>query len=536
MKIKTIAIGNDKEAFIEERLLDKVNIIYSDDNNKGKTIVLQGMMYAIGNEPVFPANFNYKDYYFYVLLDYENTNIEFLRKRNTFVVKFNNEFYELSSLSELKYFVNDKIRKLPRIYKDNKEKLVDLSLLYELFFIGQDKRDTSNLTSTYYKKDDFINMLSAMSGYPVIDNDDTLQDKKENIKRLKSEISETKKLFSLMKENSKLSEWINKYEDKEAFERTKNTFNKINDDLSYYRRKRKYETNRKTNLEQLLHELNSLNREIEKGKVVCADCGSDKILYTNKDLHFDVSNSTIRNKVIQSIKYQIEQKIEIIEEYTHNINNLQDRLKQHLSETPEEMRNILLYTDEILSEIELDNKLKALTDELQKYENAKAISLSLDESVKEHKKTMIAEITNKMNTLYNEVDKDGRLVFDNIFAKKTDVYSGSEGQEYYYCRLLSIQKYLKHPFPIIIDSYRDGEVSTDKENIMLKNYKNIGTQVILTSTLKKDEYVNQKYTSMKDINAIDYSVNRDSKILQEINVDKFLEIISSFGINIVQNQ
>ena len=184
MKIKTIAIGNDKEAFIEDRLSDKVNIIYSDDNNKGKTIVIQGMMYAIGNEPVFPARFNYKDYYFYVLLDYENTNIEFLRKRDHIVVKLNNEFYELSSLSELKYFINDKIMKLPRIFKDNKEKLVDLNLLYELFFIGQDKRDTSNLTSSYYKKDDFINMLSAMSGYPVLDNDDDLQDKKRKYKKI----------------------------------------------------------------------------------------------------------------------------------------------------------------------------------------------------------------------------------------------------------------------------------------------------------------------------------------------------------------
>ena len=214
---------------------------------------------------------------------------------------------------------------------------------------------------------------------------------------------------------------------------------------------------------------------------------------------------------------------------------MQDKLKQHLSETPEEVRNILLYSDEILSEVNLDNKLKVLTDELEKYENSKANTLLLDESVKEHKKTMITEITNKMNILYNEVDKEGRLVFDNIFAKKTDVYSGSEGQEYYYCRLLSIQKYLKHNFPIIIDSYRDGEVSTYKEELMLKNYKNTDTQVILTATLKKEEYANQKYTSMNDINAIDYSVNSANKILQESSAEKFLEIISSFGINFSRN-
>lgn len=46
MKIKSIALGNTEEAYVEERFSDGVNIIFSDDNNKGKTLVMQGMMYA----------------------------------------------------------------------------------------------------------------------------------------------------------------------------------------------------------------------------------------------------------------------------------------------------------------------------------------------------------------------------------------------------------------------------------------------------------------------------------------------------------
>ncbi len=49
MKIKSIALGNAEEAYVEERFTDGVNIIFSDDNNKGKTLVMQGMMYAMGN-------------------------------------------------------------------------------------------------------------------------------------------------------------------------------------------------------------------------------------------------------------------------------------------------------------------------------------------------------------------------------------------------------------------------------------------------------------------------------------------------------
>ena len=39
MIIKKIAVGNKTEGFIESSLIDGCNIISSDDNNKGKTIV-----------------------------------------------------------------------------------------------------------------------------------------------------------------------------------------------------------------------------------------------------------------------------------------------------------------------------------------------------------------------------------------------------------------------------------------------------------------------------------------------------------------
>ena len=56
MKIKRTAVGNKQEAFIENGFADGLNIISSDDNNKGKTIAIQSMMYALGNEPAFPTS------------------------------------------------------------------------------------------------------------------------------------------------------------------------------------------------------------------------------------------------------------------------------------------------------------------------------------------------------------------------------------------------------------------------------------------------------------------------------------------------
>ena len=39
MIIKSIFIGNAVEAFLEDKFSERFNILYSDDNNKGKTIV-----------------------------------------------------------------------------------------------------------------------------------------------------------------------------------------------------------------------------------------------------------------------------------------------------------------------------------------------------------------------------------------------------------------------------------------------------------------------------------------------------------------
>ena len=136
MRINKVAFGNTEEAFIEEHLSHGVNIIYSDDNNKGKTLLIQGMMYAIGNDPIFPSGFNYNNYYFYVNISFENIEFEFLRKKNTVMVRSKDFLQICDSISELKYFIHKNIFQLFKIPKKEESKLVDLSLFYQIFFIG----------------------------------------------------------------------------------------------------------------------------------------------------------------------------------------------------------------------------------------------------------------------------------------------------------------------------------------------------------------------------------------------------------------
>lgn len=96
--------------------------------------------------------------------------------------------------------------------------------------------------------------------------------------------------------------------------------------MSEFTRKRKSEINRKNQLEDLVTELNSLNREISKGKIICKECGSSQIIYTNNEVTFDISNVTVRTKILESIRSQISLKDKLINEYTENINNAKDKI------------------------------------------------------------------------------------------------------------------------------------------------------------------------------------------------------------------
>ncbi len=277
-------------------------------------------------------------------------------------------------------------------------------------------------------------------------------------------------------------------------------------------------------IQQLLGYVDKLstNRMTDKnGRIIRVGNNTQFYLYAICDL---------TPKLIK-VAYQISQKEEIIREYSYQLQQLQDELKKILQEAPVELHRILLYSEMILSEIDYDNKLKELCEQL---EELQANDIKISNSEKEAKqkcKEMKEDIVSRMNTLYREVDPQGRTFFDDIFTKRDETYSGSEEQEYYYSRVLAINDYFNHSYPLLIDCYRSGEISSQKEDIMIKNFISRKKQVIITSTLKKEEYTANKYDQYKgNANVIDYSNNESSKLLQSQYVAKLGTIVESFGV------
>ncbi|WP_415898023.1 hypothetical protein [Neptuniibacter sp. QD57_21] len=531
MRIKMVAFGDSGEAFIEKRFKDGVNIIFSDDNNRGKTLVMQGLMFSLGYEAIFPSSFEYNEKYFYSKIEVGGVDYEFLRKKNSIAIKYDGFMQIFNGIGELRYFLDRYVMPIPAIIKDGRNTLVDLSLYYEIFFIGQDNRNPSGLISKgRFNKLDFKSMvygIAGLSGNHL--SIDEINNIKEEIKSLKIKQKDIRKKISIVRENPRIAEISSKFYDSESVQRKIRAISGINNDISKAKRTRQREINRRSRLEQLISELNSLNRELKEGDVKCADCGSDKIVYSNNDLTFEISNLDVRQGIIRSIEYNISQKSEIIMDLSQDINNLQSKINEEMKYTPPNFKEIILYQDEAIKDVDYDEELFVVSNKIKQFESELRSFENITTDLKENRNGFDLKLLEEMNDLYRVVDPSGNLVFEDIFTKRGSTFSGSEGQEFYFCKVVALKKIVDHDFPIIIDSFRDGELSSSKEEKMLGIYKTIGGQVILTSTLKTEEYKNEKYSKIDGVNSLDYSIHQGCKILNKRHSADFVDIISSFN-------
>ncbi|GAC19729.1 coiled-coil domain-containing protein [Paraglaciecola arctica] len=533
MKIKEFAFGNISEAFVENRFGERLNIIFSNDNNKGKTLVIQGLMFALGNEAIFPAGFDFNNYYFYLKLEANSKTFSIMRKKNTFIVIEDEHFHILESVSEFKYFFDKLIFPLPQIVHKGLPKLVDLHLFYQLFFVGQDKRDTSAIfNSGYYNKADFIQMLYSfrdISGKEI--DSEKLSELKSNLANLRR--SETKllkemdrfKINKVVLENVKVSAAYRDYQEQQ------DKLEKTNNLLANLKNNRNRENSRRNGHFRLQSELNSLNRTIEFGKVSCDDCGSTNIKYSSKDVAFDISNKQIRQSILRSIEMNIQIKDETISKLDYEIDTLQGKFDKELSSVKPELRDIIFFRDELEQAGSLDQELVTIQKNISITKDLIVSSSNANEGISNKQKQLITDIVNSMNEIYRVIDKNGIQVFEDLFTKRGVNYSGSEEQEFYFAKLYALHNVLKHPFPIVIDSFRDRELSTKKELEMLDILERLDTQIIITSTLKQEEYIEDKYESYKTSVAIDYSNHQDSHILNSNHLPSFIEICNSFNIS-----
>ncbi|MUK50164.1 hypothetical protein [Aliivibrio fischeri] len=432
--------------------------------------------------------------------------------------------------SELRSFIISLIGFIPKVQKKGIDVTIDLTTFYEMFFIGQDKRNPSSLIGNgYFKKDDFKSMLCQLGGIkrPNFDSDDELETK-QMIRELKVQHKSLVKKLSLLSKTPSLALLTSKTADHDNARIVRSKAKLLTEEINEKRKQRNRETIRIEKLTVLKNELNSLNRNMDLGEIVCFDCGSANIVFKNRNIEFDVSNKEVRSEIIKSISDNIADKNEALLSFSHEINILQIRLRELEKTTPPDLFQLAMFSDDIRTEEQYDSDAHKTLLKIQELENRQLNVKKGFNDTKTQCVEFIDRIVTSMNEYRDAIDPNARLHFNDLFSKSNNVFSGSDEQEYYYCRTMAINDVLSHKFPIIFDAFRDGELSSNKEEKMLDEFIGLGKQVILTSTLKKEEYNSGKYSD-KRITSIDYSMHPNGKLLSPDYNEKFRNSINSFG-------
>lgn len=535
MIIKRTAVGNGTEAFVESEYVEGLNIISSDDNNKGKTIAIQSMMYALGNDPTFPTTFDYKDYYHYIEFEVNGTLYQLCRNNSSFILKHDDVLMVFDSVSELKRYWTKHIFRLPQIIKNQISKIVDPVLFLQLFFIGQDKKDTSNIShSGLYNKQDYINMLFDICDASGIELDEEeIKKIKERIKQLKDERDILLKQHKILKSQKTPISYLSSTNDRAAFGKKIDALEKINSKIAELRKARNTAATRKARWETTLKELRSLNRTIDSGELRCMDCDSTNISFSSSKKNgyaFDVSSVDMRNEIIASIKEKIETYDEEIEKLASLITEAQDELTSLMSEESITLESLVAYKEDVFNAADAESRIREIDDQIATLNSQLQISANTTQSKKDKQISILNCIIQIMNDTYQVIDPTGNLYFDGLFTKRDETYSGSEATVFHLVKLYAIYKVLGHTYPIVVDSFRAEDLSTPKEAIVIDLYSNIPNQVIFTTTLKTEEL--GKYDIMQNIHHIDYKDHIASKMLTRDYLPEFKQIMSSLSINV----
>lgn len=534
MMIKAIFIGNVNEAYTFEDFQEGLNIVSSDDNNKGKTIVTQSILYCMGNIPTFPTSFLYEDYYHILHIEDDGKLIKICRKAKNFVIQNGEEYAVFDNTSEFKRYWNKNIQKLPVIKKNNVWRIVDPELLVQLFFVGQDKKTTSDIINKgWYKKGDFYALLYSMVG--IDDNKNIIRDvesAKKKIKDFKYEKETLLKENKILKNQNITFEYLSATNDKIAFENMLKEVEKIKNKLLELKKERANAVSRRTKNELALKELRSLNRTMKTGRIACLDCGSNHIAYESSDseFSFDISTATMRRQILNSVQEKIDIYNEEIDRLTNEIMVYQKELDSTLGVDDIQLEALLVVRREMEGAREADERIIEIDHELEKLSEELTKKEAVSDDTETKSKKLLEDIVNKMNKFYKSIDSTSDIVYNDIFTTRDKVYSGSEATEFHLARMYAFAKVLKHRYPIIIDSFRAEDLSTEREKRAINKISELENQLIFTTTLKDEE--ENKYIDNKSIHNIDFSSHTTNKILSNKHVNRFLEVANEMMISI----
>lgn len=291
------------------------------------------------------------------------------------------------------------------------------------------------------------------------------------------------------------------------------------------------------NSRETLDELLSLRLDTPKGELVCFDCGSTHIGYRmpSSEPLFDVTTPNMRTQIIDSLKERIESINFDLENNERELRKAQRHLGELLSKNDDfSLTDLVACKDMFLDVKEIDREIQDAQQEINEIDNMLKIKKGLTNKLKERRREFYEDLISEMNHVRQMISGNNQSIpYTALFSTSTNVFSGSDETIYFASREYALSKVLDHGMPLLIDSFREEDLSTMRENRMLDLFAELPNQMILTTTVKHEEG-KEKYESDKRVHAIDYSNHEVEKILNSSYNESFIAKVREFGIVLPQ--
>lgn len=517
ISVKAAYIGNGVESFVESGFSNGMNVIYSLDNNRGKTILMQGIMFTLGAIPTFPDGFPYREYTYIVDLDCDDRFVTVMRRRNSFAVKTTDDIQTLENVEAFKQYWSENIFELPEIVKDGRAVVVGMELYTQMFFVGQDGLSSAKVNSGRFNRDDFMEMLYSLKGLSAR----TLES--EQVKMLKRRKDELKgrirtldKQAGALKQRGTALSAMSATTDSRDMKEFTEELDRASKVVSDLRKQRNRLAARRAKNKIVLDELRSLKINVEVGSLTCLQCGSENVGYrmANSGVVFDVTTSEMRTQIITSLENRIGGIENDLHSITRQLRSAQEVLDALLEAKPEvTLADIMACKDDFLSAREIDVQIRQNQDELDRIDEMLASDREVSNELRIQRDEFRKELLSSMNYARKFISGNrSEADYTELFTTQANVLSGSDGTIYFATRLYAIAKTVDHGMPLLVDSFRADDLSSDREDRLLDLFSKLTNQMILTTTIKREEG-SSKYADDSRIQAINYSDYTINKLL-----------------------
>lgn len=539
----------------------KMNLITSDENSKGKSIILKSLYHTLGANCLFDANFKKDDMIFDLLFTYNNIKYEIIRLKNDYIILKGGRL-----LDSIKY---GNIIKLSQFFKNElnmfvylKDRFEDILLappayLFVPYYLDQDI-SWKNEQEPFEKLGQFEKISRNQLYYyhlgifsnEYFELDSSLKQNCDILNKIKAELKNKDYIFSELKKELGTDIAVNIQELDIDLRNLKYSLSETTDKIEKTKSKIYEKENEIILLQSLVENINSTLTQVNKQ----INTSSKHVKCPSCKYEFDVNlKEEIENLYDSEFLVNRKEKCEIdIESLKVDVAELKKELEKYLNEVKEAKDKIFKkevnYKDYLNREV-IQGLLTSKAEEIAKLEESyqlqknKCIELQLKLDNLNQRRVKVGPIFKqfyKSNLISlgvhsfseNSIKAFYKLAISgSLFVRSTLAF--------FYAFLDTKAKFNSNKFicPLVIDSPRDGE-QDDVNSKLIMEYifsRNVGDYQLIVASVDAEKYIKDEMLLSDDITITKISGEKNH-LLNNNEYNENLAIIdrdlSYFGLKI----